>query len=134
DRLRTAIRYAPTLLAALQQVCRLAQLEDTFVRYWLERHGSHLRICSTITGSAGMLHLEHSQWVQNVMTVYIVRQFAGPTGAPATMAFEARYTPSAATQTLWPNTRFLSGQRASWIDVPIELLSLSGPATDESSD
>jgi AraC-like DNA-binding protein len=40
------------------------------------------------------------------------------------MAFEARYIPSLKTQAYWPNTRFLSGQNASWIDVPVSLLSL----------
>jgi AraC-like DNA-binding protein len=77
-----------------------------------------------------VLHLEHSQWVQNVMTIYLVRQFTWPTWTPATIAFEARYTPSVETQSQWPSTRFLSGQSASWIDVPAELLSLPNPAKD----
>ena len=128
DQLQAAVRHPPTLLAGLQQWCRFAQLEDTFVRFWLEHHADHLRVCSVVAGTAGVLHLEHSQWVQNVMTVYFVRQFAGPDWAPATIAFEARYTPSIDTQALWPNTRFLSGQKASWIDVPVSLLSLPNPA------
>jgi AraC-like DNA-binding protein len=124
DPLQAAVRHAPTLLVALQQLCRFVQIEDTFARFWFERHENHLRICSAISGTAGMLHLEHTQWVQNVMTVYIVRQFAGPGWAPATMAFEARYTPSVETQSQWPDTRFLSAQQSSWIDVSIELLRL----------
>ena len=128
--LQAAIRHAPTLLVALQQLCRLVQLEDTFVRFWLERHESHLRVCNCVGGTAGMLHLEHTQWVQNVMTVQLVRQFAGPHWAPTTIAFEARYTPSIETQSQWPNTRFLSAQQSSWIDVSIELLSLPNPARD----
>jgi AraC-like DNA-binding protein len=128
DPLQAAVRHAPTLLAALQQWCRFVQLEDTFVRFWLDRHEDHLRICSVISGTAGMLHLEHTQWVQNVMTVQLVRQFAGPHWAPATIAFEARYTPSVETQSQWPSTRFLSAQQSSWIDVSIELLSLPNPA------
>jgi AraC-like DNA-binding protein len=128
--LQAAVRHAPTLLAALQQSCRYVHLEDTFVRFWLEHHGDHLRVCSRVAGTAGVLHLEHSQWVQNVMMIYIVREFTGPAWTPATIAFEARYTPSVETQSQWPNTRFLSGQSASWIDVPIELLSLPNPAKD----
>ena len=130
DPLQAAVRHAPTLLAALQQWCRFVQFEDTFVRFWLDRHEDHLRICSVISGTAGMLHLEHTQWVQNVMTVQLVRQFAGPPWAPATIAFEARYTPSVETQSQWPNTRFLSAQQSSWIDVSTELLSLPNPAMD----
>ena len=130
--LQAAVRQAPTVFAALQQLCRFAQLEDTFVRYWLERHEDHLRISSAISGTAGMLHLEHSQWVQNMVTVEFVRLFAGPNWAPKTIAFEARYTPSVATQALWPNTRFLSGEKESWIDVPIELLSVPNRVRDAS--
>ncbi|MGY4401827.1 transcriptional regulator GlxA family with amidase domain [Bradyrhizobium sp. USDA 3315] len=61
----------------------------------------------------------------------MVQQFAGPDWAPATMAFEARYTPSPACQSFWPNTRFLSGQDASWIDIPISLLSLVNRANEK---
>ena len=43
---------------------------------------------------------------------------------PAVIAFEANYKPSMEVQSFWPNTRFLSGQKASWIDVPLQLLSL----------
>jgi AraC-like DNA-binding protein len=128
EQLLAPIRHAPTLLAALEVWCRLVQFEDTFLRFWLERHGSHLRVCNDIAGTAGMPHLEHTQWIQNVMTVYFVRQFAGPNWAPATIAFEARYTPTVDTQAEWPRTRFLSGQSASWIDIPVALLSLPHPA------
>ena len=131
EQLQAAVRHAPTLLAGLEQFCRLVQLEDTFVRFWLERHDDHVRVCSAISGTAGMPHLEHTQWVQNVMTVYVVRQFAGPNWAPATIAFEARYTPAIETQSRWPHTRFLSGQNASWIDVPVSLLSAARIANAE---
>lgn len=124
EQFQVSARHAPTLLAALEQWCRFVQLEDTFIRFWLERHDDYLRVCNIISGTAGMLHLEHAQWVQNVMTIYVVRQFAGPNWAPATIAFEARYTPGVETQARWPHTRFLSGQKASWIDVPISLLGL----------
>jgi AraC-like DNA-binding protein len=83
-----------------------------------------VRYCSRLAGTTGLQHLEHSQWLQNVFPIYIVRQFAGPDWAPATIAFEARYTPSPAYQSFWPNSRFLSGEEASWIDIPISLLAL----------
>lgn len=124
---QAAARHAPTLLAVLEELCRFVQVEDNFVRLWLERHDNHVRVCSTIAGTAGMPHLEHSQWVQNVMPIHIVRRFAGPNWAPATIAFEARYTPSIKTQARWPHTRFLSGQKTSWIDVPVACLSLPNP-------
>lgn len=130
EKLRTLIGHSPTLFAALQQVCRWAPLEDTILNMWLERHDDHVRICSKLTGTAGLLHLEHSQWLQNVFPIHIVRQFVGPDWFPGTMSFEARYTPSLDTQSFWPNTRFLSGQGASWIDVPVACLSLPNLATE----
>ena len=137
EQLQAPVRHAPTLLAGLEQMCRLVQVEDTFVRFWLERHGDQVRVCNMLDGMSGALHLEHTQWVQNVMAVYIVRQFAGPNWAPATIAFEARYTPGIETQSQWPHTRFLSGQKTSWIDVPVSLLSaapIAYAATRGSSD
>jgi AraC-like DNA-binding protein len=130
---QAAVRHAPTLFVALQHWCRFVQLEDTFARFWFELDEKHLRLCNVITGTSGLQHLQHSQWIQNVMTVHVVRQFAGPSWTPATMAFEARYVPSVEVQSLWPHTRFLSGQPTSWIDVPVSHLSLPNPASTASS-
>lgn len=130
EKTRTLIGHAPTLLVALQQACKWASIEDSNLSNWIERHDDHVRYCSRLTGTKGLLHLEHSQWLQNIFPIYIVQQFAGPDWAPATIAFEARYTPSLACQSSWSNTRFLSGQDASWIDVPISLLSLPNRARE----
>ena len=124
EKTRDLIALSPTLLVALQQTCKWASLEDSNLSNWLERRDDDVRICSKLAGTKGLQHLEHSQWLQNIFPIFIVRQFADPDWAPATIAFEARYTPSPACQSFWPHTRFLSGQEASWIDVPISLLSL----------
>lgn len=131
EKTRTLIGNAPTLLVGLQQACKWASLEDSNLSNWIERYDDHVRVCSRLTGTRGLLHLEHSQWLQNIFLIYIVQQFAGPDWTPATMAFEARYTPSVACQSSWPNTRFLSDQDASWIDVPISLLSLPNRAKEK---
>lgn len=124
ERTRTLIAHSPTLLVALQQACKWSSLEDTNLLNWLERHDDHVRFCSRLSGTQGLQHFEHSQWLQNIFPIYIVRQFAGSSWAPATIAFEAQYTPGPACQSFWPNSRFLSGQHASWIDVPISFLGL----------
>lgn len=134
EKLRTVIGYSPTLFAALQQTCKWAAFEDTVLKMWLERCDDHVKICSRLFGTSGIAHLEHSQWLQNVLTIHIVRQFAGSSWVPATIAFESRYTPSSGTRSFWPNTRFLSGQRASWIDVPISHLSLPNVASQVLTD
>lgn len=122
--LKSAVRMSPTLFVGLQQACRLATLEDNVLRMWLEQHPNHIKICSKLVGTQGIPHLEHSQWLQNVLPIHIVREFAGPAWLPGVVAFEARYSPSPQTQALWPRTVFLSGQASSWIEVPIELMSL----------
>jgi AraC-like DNA-binding protein len=124
EKLRSIIRYSPTLLVALQQTCRHGQSEDTNLSMWLETHDGHLRVCTKLLGTAGLQHLEHSQWLQNLFVIHIVRQFVGPGWAPATVGFEARYMPGGEPQAFWSNTRFLSAQAASWVDVPVAYLSL----------
>lgn len=130
DKLRTVIGHSPTLFSALQQVCKWASLEDNVLHMWLERCDDHVKICSRLLGTSGIAHLEHSQWLQNIFPIHIVRQFAGANWVPATIAFEARYTPGAQTRSSWPNTRFLSGQAASWIDVPVSFLGLPSLANE----
>lgn len=130
EKLRAIIGHSPTLLVALQQACKWAPLEDTILNLWLERCDDYIRVCSNLIGTAGLLHLEHSQWFQNIFITHIVRQFTGPDWAPATIAFEANYTPSLQTQAFWPNTRFLSNQHASWIDVHVSQLSLPNLANE----
>ena len=129
ERLRTAIRFSPTLLIGLQQLCKWASLEDTNVSVWLERDADRVRICKS-AGTSPVPHLENSQWLQNVMSMHIVRQFAGPNWVPATMAFGASYEPSPETRSIWKNTRFISNQSASWIDIPMSMLDLPNLASE----
>jgi AraC-like DNA-binding protein len=130
ERIRLLIGCSPTLLAALQQTCKWATLEDTILNMWLEHREDHVRICSKLAGTDGMAHLEHSQWLQLIFPIHIVRQFAGPSWVPATIAFEAQYSPNPETRSFWPTTRFLSGQKASWIDVPVSHMSLPNLANE----
>jgi AraC-like DNA-binding protein len=125
-KLRAVVGHSPTLLIALQQTCKWASVEDTILRMWLEHCDDHVRICSKLGGTQGLPHLEHSQWLQLILSIHIVRQFVGSHWNPTMIAFEAEYTPSLKTQSFWPHSRFLSGQHASWIDVPISHLSIPG--------
>lgn len=134
EKLRAVIGHSPTLLVALQKLCKWATLEDTNLSVFLERYEDHVRICTKLKGTTGLRHLEHSQWLQNVFAIHIVRQFTGQSWFPGTIAFEARYTPTSETQSFWPNTRFLSGQTASWIDVPIPHLGLPNLSKESPSD
>ena len=133
DAMRVRIRHSPTLLVALEQMCRWATVEDTNLHLWLEPIDESLKVCSGLRGTQGIPYLEISQWLQNMFVIHIVRQFAGAAWAPNVIAFGAHYTPSVGVQALWPNTRFMSGQKASWIEVPLQFLSLPNPANTAQS-
>lgn len=121
---RSAILSAPTLFHALRSICQRSHIDTTNLSIHLEFHGNSLRICSRLKGSEGMPHLEHAQWLQNILPIEVVRLFAGPDWAPETIAFEAPHTPSLDVQGCWPKTRFLSGQKTAWIDVPLQYLGI----------
>ena len=130
EKTRALIAHSPTLLVALRHACNWASREDTILSMWIEHDNDQVRVCSRLARTNGLLHLEHAQWLQNIFSIYIVQQFAGLNWTPTTIAFEARYTPSAATQSLWPNVRFLSEQHAAWISIPISCLGLSNRSTE----
>ena len=129
ERTRALIAHSPTLLVALRHACHEASREDTILSMWIEHDADHVRVCSRLAGTSGLLHLKHAQWIQNIFSVYIVRQFAGPDWMPTAIAFESSYAPSPATRSFWPNVRFLSGQHAAWISLPITLLGLPNRST-----
>jgi AraC-like DNA-binding protein len=128
EAMRLRICHSPTLLVALRHMCMCAPVEDTNLHLWLEPAGESVRICSRLIGTEGVAHLEMSQWLQNIFVMHIVRQFAGTNWTPRVIAFEADYTPGIEVQSHWPTTRFMSGQRASWIEVPLQFLSYTNRA------
>ncbi|MGO4407842.1 helix-turn-helix domain-containing protein [Bosea sp. RAF48] len=123
ERTRALIAHSPTLLVALRHACHEAAREDTILSMWIEHHADHVRVCSRLAGP-GHLHLKYAQWIQNIFPIHIIRQFAGADWMPTAIAFESSYAPSPATRSCWPNVRFLSGQHAAWISLPIALLGL----------
>jgi AraC-like DNA-binding protein len=127
EAMRARIRHSPTLLVALQQACKWSSVEDTNLHLWLEPCGQSVKVCSRLVGTEGISYLEMSHWLQNIFIVHIVRQFAGANWSPSVIAFEANYAPGIEVQSHWPNTRFMSGQKASWIEVPLQFLSLANP-------
>jgi AraC-like DNA-binding protein len=129
ERTRALIAHSPTLLVALRHACYWASREDTILSMWIEHDVDHVRVCSRLAGTSGLLHLKYAQWIQNIFPIHIIRQFAGPDWMPTAIAFESSYAPSPATRSCWPNVQFLSGQRAAWISLPITLLGLPNRST-----
>lgn len=125
EKTRVLIAHAPTLLVALRHACHWASREDTILSMWIEQYDDHVRICSRLAGTQGLLHLKHTQWIQNIFPIHIIREFAGQDWMPAAIAFESSYAPSRATRSAWPNVRFLSNQHAAWVSLPTSLLGLA---------
>ena len=129
EKTRALIAHSPTLLVALRHACHWASREDTILSMWIEQDMDHVRVCSRLAVTAGLLHLKYAQWIQNIFPIHIVRQFAGPGWMPTAIAFESSYTPGPATRSAWPDVQFLSDQHAAWISLPTKLLSLSNRST-----
>ena len=125
EKTRLLIAHSPTLLVALRHACHWASREDTILSMWIEHAGDHVRICSRLAGTRGLLHLKYAQWIQNIFPIHIIRQFAGADWMPPAIAFESSYAPSPATRSAWPNVRFLSNRHAAWVSLPVSLLGLS---------
>ncbi len=124
ERMRTLILSSPSLFLGLKTLCAYAHLEDTNLRMFLAQEGESIRLHSTLIGVKGFRHLEHSQWLQNVLPIQVVREFVGPGWSPSVIAFEADYIPGAAAQEHWSASRFLPAQPYSWINIPVKYMSL----------
>ena len=120
-----ALDGCPSLYEGLMSFSRLASWECSNLRVSVTWHGSDLRIKSTLEGGAALTRVEYLQWLQNMIIICIVRQFAGPNWYPATIAFEARVMPGSEAQSFFPGVRFLTGESTCWIDVPCEYLNLT---------
>lgn len=125
EKTKALITHSPTLLVALRHACYWAAREDSILSMWLEYDYDHVRLCNRVNAAGDLPYLKHAQWLQNIFSIYIIRQFTGSNWMPPEMAFEANYTPPAETQTCWPSVRFLANQHASWVSIPVSHLSLS---------
>lgn len=121
---RKAARTIPSLYGRLKLLWRLAYLEDNRIRFWPVREGGSMRICSSIMGPTGVESLRFSEWLQHMGMIAVVRQFAGPKWTPTSIAFRSRFAPDPGAFEAFPNTRFLVGQQAAHVEVPVGLLSL----------
>jgi AraC-like DNA-binding protein len=122
-----ALDHCPTLYERLEKYSQLASWECTHSRIWLTWHGPNLRVNSTTNALPGLGHAKYLQWLQNMMVICIVRQFSGPRWCPAAIAFQSRFMLSEEAQAFFPGTRFLTGEKNCWIDIPAQYLTLHRP-------
>jgi len=120
-----AAQASPTLNLALEHYCRMGTLENTNVRFWLVYGPAQIRLCASLKAGGEATGLRCAEWSQNMTLAAVVRAFAGQDWYPTEMAFTSFLPVSLAAREQFPNTRFILGQKASWITLPRSMLSLA---------
>ena len=115
---------APTLKAALESFRDLAPVEDPHVEFWISYGETAVKLCMLHHFPLNAQDQYFEDWNELLVMVAIVRAFTEPAWQPKEMAFRSTVMPGRYAAEQFPNTRFLTGQKAVWITVPRELLSL----------
>ena len=124
DKSQSIINGSPDLYSALQNFSARAQIENTDLLVKIEFHGSSLRVCGSFKNTSALQNIENLQWINNLILIEIVRQFAGNDWMPECMAFNAYYMPSDDVRAIWSRCKFTSAHREAWIEIPICYLSM----------
>jgi len=115
---------APTLKVALESFRAMAPVEDPHVEFWISYGETAVKLCMLNHFPLNAQDQYFEDWNELLVMVAIVRAFTEPAWQPTAMAFRSTVMPGRYTAEQFPNTHFLTGQKAVWITVPRELLSL----------
>jgi AraC-like DNA-binding protein len=122
-RLARRLARLPTLQQALDRFCKLASTEISQVALWLEpadknTHRLHYRT------SYGCEHpaYVHFQWYGLMVTIAVIRLFAGERWQPHQIGLATDETPGKTIRAYFPNTRFHQGQAHCFITLANRLL------------
>ena len=115
---------APTLKVALESFIDLAPVEDPHVEFAIRYGETTVKLCMLNHFPLNAQDQYFEDWNELLVMVTIVRAFTEPTWQPTAMAFRSTVQPGRYASEQFPNTHFLTGQKAVWITVPRELLSL----------
>lgn len=129
--LRDALLSAPALGVALERFSRLADREQSNLRYEVIRRGREVWITSRSQGSepeSGMNRF--GEWLSLMLAVTVVRHFAGPGWTPSAISLQGRVEPGEQVRAVFGHTRFSCGQDASAIALPEALLRLAAGPND----
>lgn len=120
-----AARAAPTLRVALETYCHMGTLENSNICFWPVYEAKQARICAALNAAGPPEGLRSAEWSQNMTLVAVVRAFAGTAWDPPEMALSSCTPVSHIAKQRFPNTRFLVGQKVTWITLPRSMLSLA---------
>lgn len=124
---RLAILNAPSGYLRMEAMLRLISLEDGALRSSVVEEAGRLRIRCDLAGFACSPALAYSEWLQIFGFVASVRSIAGEDWCPEEITFVAHGTVPEAARTVFPNTRFLTGQRHCSILAPRDVLAAPCP-------
>jgi len=115
---------APTLKVALESFRELAPAEDPHVEFSIIQGETTVKLCMLNHFPLNARDQYFEDWNELLVMLTIVRAFAGPSWQPTEMAIRSTVEPGQYAVEQFPNTKFLTGQRAVWITVQRGLLSL----------
>ncbi len=114
----------PTLQQALTAYCRMGSIENTNVVFWLEQDDALARACAVLDAPGPRSARRCAEWSQNMTLVAVIQACAGPNWYPGEMAFTSNEPVTLSERQQFPNTRFLLGQRYTWVDLSRDLLAM----------
>lgn len=115
-------RSAPTLYARLQLFEKLVSRENTCCQVSMIADADDIRMAVNLVNCPNLRGLHYSEWIQIIILIEIVRKTAGTCWCPSEITFRSHFTPCQQAFELFPNTRFLFGQKNTSIKVPMFLL------------
>jgi AraC-like DNA-binding protein len=129
-----SIRSAPTLRAALESFLRNLARENATAIYSITISSNNVRLCRRQFGSAYAAKeiytdLDFFIDLQNIISVY-----AGDNWFPQYIASRLRRPIGRIQWVFFPNTRFIFGQKNSWLELPRRYLQLPRQTLDISRD
>jgi len=123
--LRSALQGAASLERALECFARLADREQSNVRYRIDRTGDEVQICSSVDAAPTSETEYLGEWLRIMSLMTVIRYFTGNEWMPPAISLQSQRVPGQHARRAFPRTRFLTGQAETGIIIPASLLSLA---------
>ncbi len=123
--LRSALQGAASLECALECFARLADREQSNVRYRIDRTGGEVKICSLVDAAPPSETEYPDEWLRIMSLMTVIRYFTGNEWMPSAIALQSHRVPGQHARRAFPRTRFLTGQAETGIIIPASLLLLA---------
>ncbi len=124
--LRSELSRTARLETALQAFCRLAQREQSTIRYRIVRtaDSDEVRICCSLDALRRTSVDPDVEWFSIMSLVTIVRHFAGNAWTPSEISLQSKDSPGQHAWRVFRDTQFRAGQKETSIAFPASLFRL----------